>query len=325
MYRIWFERSLPPAYAHLLDGQAVAVGPPSDTPDDPFRALSGAHAVIASSRIRYDGALMDRAPALRVISRTGMGIDNISLPDASARGILVCYAPQAPSISTAEHAITLLLAVAKRLKRVERSLQRGEKTDYFADYDGVELYGLTLGLVGLGHIGGRVASIAQALGMGVVAFDPYVPHDHARALGVELAPDLDALLQAADAISLHTPLTDETRHLIDARTLSRCKHGVILVNTARGGLVDEAALLAALDSGRVRGAGLDVFETEPPLPDNPLLKRDDVVATPHIAGATRASKDRLWRTAITQALQVLREERPPHLANPEVWLAKRAE
>jgi phosphoglycerate dehydrogenase-like enzyme len=254
-----------------------------------------------------------------------MGTDNISLPDASARGILVCYAPQAPSISTAEHAVTLLLAVAKRLKPVGRSLQQGEKTDYFTDYDGIELHGLTLGLVGIGHIGGRVAGIARALGMSVVAFDPYAPNDRARALGVELAPDLDALLQTADAISLHAPLTAETRHLIDAHTLARCKHGVILVNTARGGLVDEAALLAALEQGRVRGAGLDVFETEPPSPDNPLLQRDDVVATPHIAGATGASKDRLWRTAITQALQVLREERPPHLANPEVWLAKRAE
>jgi phosphoglycerate dehydrogenase-like enzyme len=217
------------------------------------------------------------------------------------------------------------LAVAKRLKAVGRSLQRGEKTDYFTDYDGVELNGLTLGLVGLGHIGGRVAGIAQALGMSVVAFDPYVPHDRAQALGVELAPNLDAMLQGADAISLHAPLTDETRHLIDEDSLARCKVGVILVNTARGGLVDEAALLAALESGRVFGAGLDVFETEPPPPDNPLLQRDDVVATPHIAGATGAGKDRLWRTAITQALQVLREERPLYLANPEVWSAKRAE
>jgi D-3-phosphoglycerate dehydrogenase len=324
MYQIWFERSLPPAYAHLLDGQAVAVGPASATPEDPFQALPGADAIVASSRIRYDGALMDRAPALRVISRTGIGIDNISLADATARGILICYAPQAPSISTAEHAITLLLAVAKRLKRVERDLQQGEKSDYFTDYDGVELHGLTLGLIGLGQIGGRVAAVARALGMSVVTFDPYVSHDRAAALGVELAPDLDALLQVADAISLHAPLTDETRHLIDARTLARCKQGVILVNTARGGLVDENALLAALESGHVRGAGLDVFEVEPPLPDNPLVRRDDVVATPHIAGATGASKDRLWTTAITQVLQVLRDERPPHLANPEVWPAKRA-
>jgi phosphoglycerate dehydrogenase-like enzyme len=161
--------------------------------------------------------------------------------------------------------------------------------------------------------------------MSVIAFDPYVPPERARALGVEPAPNLDAMLQVADAISLHASLTEETRHLIDARALDRCKHGVILLNTARGGLVDEEALLAALETGHVRGAGLDVFETEPPPPDNPLLQRDDVVATPHIAGATGAGKDRLWRTAITQALQVLRNERPPHLANPEVWSAKRAE
>jgi D-3-phosphoglycerate dehydrogenase len=324
MYQIWFERSLPPAYAHLLDGQAVAVGPASASPDDPFRDLPGAHAIIASSRIRYDGAIMDRAPSLRVISRTGTGIDNISLPDADARAVVVCYAPHAPSISTAEHAITLLLATAKRLKSVEKSLQRGEKTDYFTDYEGVELHGLTLGLVGLGQIGGRVAAMAQALGMTVVAFDPYVSPDRARTLGVELAPNLDAVLGAADAISLHAALTDETRRLINADTLARCKHGVILVNAARGGLVDESALLAALESGRVSGAGLDVFEIEPPTPDNPLLQRDDVIATPHIAGATAAGKDRLWRTAITQALQVLADERPAHIANPEVWPARRA-
>jgi D-3-phosphoglycerate dehydrogenase len=325
MYRIWFERSLPLDYRHLLNGEAIPVGPASATPDDPFQALADAHAIIASSRIRYDGGIMDLAPSLRVISRTGIGIDNVSLSDASERGIAVCYTPLAPSISAAEHAITLLLAVAKRLKVTESSLQRGEKSDYFTDYDGLEVYGLTLGLIGLGQIGGRVARVALALGMRVIAVDPYVEVERARDMGIELAPNLELMLRAADIISLHAPLTEETHHLINARTLALCKPGVILVNTARGKLVDESALIAALDSGQLRGVGLDVFESEPPPPDHPLLGRDNVVATPHIAGATGASKDRLWTTAITQALQVLRDERPLHLANPQVWHERSAQ
>jgi D-3-phosphoglycerate dehydrogenase len=318
MYQIWFERALPAAYAGLLDGQAKAIGPDTSAPEDPLWTLQRAEAIIASSRLRYDGALMDRAPSLKVISRTGIGLDNVSLPDATARGIAVCHAPRAPSVSTAEHTVTLLLAVAKRLKVIERALVVGGKRDYFSDYDGIELDGLTLGLVGLGQIGGRVARVAQALGMDVVAVDPYVDAGRAAEAGVQLARDLDAMLSRADVISLHAPLTDETRHLIDAHALARCKPGAILINTARGGLVDEPGLIAALDSGRLRGAGLDVFESEPPPPDHPLLHRDNVVATPHIAGATGKSKDRLWKTAIDQALQVLRHERPPHLANPQV-------
>jgi D-3-phosphoglycerate dehydrogenase / 2-oxoglutarate reductase len=319
MHRIWFERPLPPAYSQLLDGHATLLGPASATPEEPLRALPTAHAVIASSRIRYDGTLMDLAPALRVISRTGMGIDNVSVPDASARGILVCHAPLAPSISTAEHAITLILAVARRLKMVEHSLERGEKTDYFTEYDGVEIHGLTLGLIGLGQIGGRVARVALALGMRVVAFDPYLEPERVRDVGAEPARDLEELLRAADIISLHVPLTEETYHLINARTLGLCKRGAILVNAARGKLVDETALIAALESGRLYGVGLDVFESEPPPPDHPLLHRDNVVATPHIASATGASKERLWTTAIKQALQVLGGERPAHLANPQIW------
>ncbi len=152
--------------------------------------------------------------------------------------------------------------------------------------------------------------------MYVIACDPYVDPALAASMSVELVPDLEALLGRADVVSLHTPLTDLTTRMIDQRRLALMKPGAILVNTARGGLIDEEALLGALDSGQIRGAGLDVFEVEPARRDNPLLHRPDVVATPHIAGATVASKDRLWRIAITQALQVLRGETPPYLVNP---------
>ena len=319
MYRIWCERTLPSKYAPLLEGVAVVAGAGSETPKEPLVALPGCHAILASAYISYDGNLMDQVPSLRVISRTGIGIDNISVPDATARGVVVCNAPDAPTISTSEHAVALLLAAAKKLKRADRDLKQQETTDFFSTYTGVELYGLRLGLVGLGRIGSRVARIAQALEMQVVGIDPLVSQERASEMGVELAPSLDVLLESADIVSLHIPLSSETRHLMNAERLARMKPGSILINAARGGLVDEGALLDALRSGHLQAAGLDVFDPEPPDPSNPLLRRDEVIATPHIAGATGASKDRLWETAIGQALQVLRGERPAGLLNPEIW------
>jgi D-3-phosphoglycerate dehydrogenase len=318
MQRIWLERALPAEYASLL-GDVVVAGWAAATPDQPFVALPGSHAIVAGSRYRYDGAVMDRSPELRVIARTGIGYDNIVVPDATARGIAVCIAPDAPTISTAEHTITLLLAVARRLKRSEKEMHAGQIQDFFSAYTGVEVYGRCLGLLGLGRIGSRVAGIAQALGVRVLGYDPYIADEQAARLGVERAATFERVLQEADFVSLHLPLNAETRHLINARTLAMMRSGAILINCARGGLVDEAALLDALERGHLYGVGLDVWEREPPSPTHPLLGRDDVVATPHIASATAAGKDRLWRSALAQALQVLRGERPPFLVNPEVW------
>lgn len=319
IYNIWFERALPQEHARLLDGIAAAIGPASATPADPFSALPGAHAIIASSRIQYDGQVMDRAPQLRVISRTGIGVDNIVVPDATARGIAVCNAPDAPTISTAEHAITLMLAVARQLKVYGRALERGGKQDYFIEYAGLELNGLELGVLGFGRIGRRVARIAQALEMTVTTFDPFITWQVAAEHGVELVPSLARVLNTADIVTLHLPLTAETHHMINAETLAAMKPGAILINAARGGLVDERALADALERGHLRGAGLDVFESEPPAPDHPLLHRDNVLTTPHIAGATGAGKKRLWEAAIIQALQVLRGEKPANLVNPTMW------
>jgi D-3-phosphoglycerate dehydrogenase / 2-oxoglutarate reductase len=318
MQRIWLERELPAQYIPLL-GDVTIAGWAAATPGDPFSALPGAHAIVAGSRYRYDGAVMDRSPELRVIARTGIGYDNIAVADATARGIAVCIAPDAPTISTAEHTITLMLAVARRLKRSDREMHAGQVQDFFSVYSGVELYGRRLGLLGLGRIGSRVAGIAQALGMQVLGYDPYVGDEQVERLGVERAPTVEQVFEEADVVSLHLPLTPQTRHIVDARALAMMRPGAILINCARGGLVDERALLHALEQGRLHGAGLDVWEREPPAPDHPLLGRDDVVATPHIASATGAGKDRLWRSALAQALQVLRGERPPFLVNPEVW------
>ncbi len=319
MYRIWFERPMPDVYAPMLEGFAIAIGPTSADSDQPLAGLADAQAIIAGSRVRYDGALMDQAPGLRVIARSGIGIDNLSLPDATARGVAVCNAPDGPTISTAEHAIALLMAATKFLKRNENSLRDGRKHDFFGENQGLELAGQQLGLVGMGRIGSRVARVARAMDMNVVVYDPYISAERAAELGVTLVPTLEALLSTSDVVSLHLPATPETRHLINARSLARMKPGAFLINTARGALIDESALIQALDSGRLAGVGLDVFDPEPPDFENPLLHRDNVIATPHVASATGAGKDRLWRTAIAQAIQVLRGERPPHLLNPEVW------
>jgi D-3-phosphoglycerate dehydrogenase len=306
-YQIWFDRLPPPEYAALLDGTAVIAAEVAD-----------AEAIVASGRLRCDGTLMDRTPRLRVISRTGIGVDNVSIEAATARGVAVCNLPSGPTISAAEHALALLLATAKRLRQAEQMLREG-RPEYFADHDGIELCGLTLGLVGLGQIGSRMATFGIALGMDVVAYDPFLPDGRASSPAVRLKNTLDELLEISDVVSLHVPLTASTRLMIDSGRIGRMKRGAILVNTARGGLVDEVALLDALERGHLAGAGLDVFDPEPPDPANRLLSHGHVVATPHIASATAAAKDRLWRGAIEQALQVLRRERPPHLVNSEVW------
>lgn len=319
MFRIWFERGLPAIYAHLIEGVAVAVGPDRLNPDVDLIAQAGAQAVVASSRVKYDAAFFDRAPQVCVVSRTGIGYDNIAVDQATERGVAVCITPDAPTISTAEFAITLMLTVLRQVKPAEKMLLGNERRDFFSEYGGLESHGLTLGLIGVGRIGSRVARVARALEMRVVAYDPFISQERARELGIELVPEMADALRVADVVSLHVPLTPETHHLINARSIACMKRGAFLINTARGGLVDENALVEALDSGYLQGAGLDVFDPEPPPPDHPILRRDNVVATPHIAGASLQSKDRLWQQAIMQALQVLRGERPPNLLNPDVW------
>lgn len=317
MPRFWFERQLPAEFVHLLEGAEIA-GYAAETPDDPLARLPGSQAIIASAKIRYDGALMDRAPGLKVISRTGIGYDNISIPDATARKIAVCYAPDAPTIATAEHTIALLFAVAREIQVVNQELRDGVRKDFFNASRGVELNGLRLGLVGLGRIGGHVAKIAKGIGMRVMAFDPLLDDAAAAAKGVERAARLEDLLATADVVSLHLPMSEATRALMNAERFALMKTGAIFINAARGGLVDEDALVAALKSGKLHGAGIDVFVVEPPPATHPLLALPNVVATPHTAGVTGASRVRVWTDAIRQAHMVLRGIRPPHLLNPEI-------
>ncbi len=317
MFRIWTERAIPVAIQPMFK-DVTPLGPGAATPEDPLSVLADAQGAIAGGITRYDAAFMDRAPCLRVIARTGIGIDNVDVPMATARGIAVCNTPDGPTISTAEHTITLMMNVAKQVKRYDRALRESANRDLISVYQGIELHGLHLGLVGLGRIGSRVAVIARALGMSVTAYDPFVAPDQIKALAVEPATSFKAVLETSDVVSLHVPLTDDTRHLMNADRFGQMKQGAILLNIARGGLVDEKALLSALESGHLGGAGIDVFDPEPPPSDHPLLHRDDVIATPHIGGITIAGRERMWQMAVTEVLRVLRGEQPEHVANPEV-------
>ena len=296
-------------------GDAVAlVGP--DAP------LDAAHGAIVGAA-RWDGARFDLAPKLKVLARTGIGVDAVDLDEATRRGVVVTNTPDGPTVSTAEHTMALLFAVAKTLPHHQQMLRDGTGS-YTANSRAIELDGLTLGLVAYGRIGRRVAAMASAIGMKVVAHDPYLAAETgagtAAALGVELL-GFEDLLAVSDVISLHCPLTDESRRLFRAETFARCKPGLVFVNAARGGLVDHDDLLAALDSGRVRAAGLDVTDPEPLPPDHPLLHRLDVVVTPHVASSTQVGRQRMLTMALEQAMQVLNGTRPTHLVNPAVLAA----
>jgi D-3-phosphoglycerate dehydrogenase len=284
---LFFDRELPVEHADLVDGRALAVGPGDAD-------LAVAEGVIAGSVMRWDAAAIARAPKLRVISRAGVGYDNVDVAAAGQAGVVVCYTPEAPTVSTAEHTIALMLAITKGLPasgaRARDGLAGGAPPS-------LELDGRTLGLVGLGRIGRRVATAAAALGMRVVAHDPYVPD--AEALSLE------ALLATADVVSLHVPATPSTFHLISHRTLGLMRPGAYLVNCARGSLVDQPALLDALDAGHLAGAALDVTDPEPLPRGHPLLEHRRVIVTPHVASSTVAGRRRLYAQAIENALAVL--------------------
>ena len=327
MYKIWFERTVPDAYRHMFEDIAEGICAGDHVKRDPYHNMAQAHAVVGGGAA-FDGPALDRAPNLLIIARTGVGYDTVDLPACTARDIAVVNAPDAPTISTAEQAVTLMMTVARDIKGISNELQRmldsGVRKDIWGSYVAWEMHNTQLGLVGLGRIGARVSGIAKAIGMKVTAYDPYISDERFAQLGVERANSLEGLLAGSDFVSLHLPLNDETYQVMNAERFAQMKPGAVFINVSRGGHVDEAALTAALDSGHLFGAGLDVTDPEPPLAGNPLLGRDNVVITPHVASATVAGRPRLTIHALEQVVQVLRGERPPHLLNPEVWEAVRA-
>jgi phosphoglycerate dehydrogenase-like enzyme len=291
---VFVDHPYPDLYRDLVDGRAVVVGLGTDD------GLDRADAVIAGATRAWDAAAFALAPRLKVISRVGVGYDNVSVPDATAAGVIVCNTPMAPMVSTAEHTLALMFAVTKYLPyHIERARQglRGEPVGR-----ALELDGRTLGLVGIGRIASRVAVAAQALGMHVVACDPGVASSPVA--GVDLAR-LDEMLAAADVVSLHAPALPATVRMIDADALALMRPGSFLLNCARGVLVDHDALLDAIDRGHLAGAGLDVTDPEPLPAGHPLLDRPNVVVTPHIASASVAGRRRLYEHSVENALAVL--------------------
>src|SRR5690348_9582859 len=257
------------------------------TPDELKTIIGGFDGLAVRSATKVTRPVIDAAKRLRVIGRAGIGVDNIDVPAATQRGIVVMNTPYGNSITTAEHAIALMFALAREIPAADRSTQAGkwEKNRFM----GVELTGKTLGVVGCGNIGSIVADRAQGLKMKVVAYDPFLSPERAVELGVEKV-ELDQLYARADFITLHTPLTDSTKHMIDAAAIAKMKRGVRIINCARGGLIVEADLKAALESGHVAGAALDVFIEEPPK-NCALFGREDLVATPHLGAATTEAQE----------------------------------
>ncbi len=302
--RIYVDRELPPYLAELFGSDWEVVGP-----DESF--LPTCRAAIAGSA-PWDVDRIARAASIEVISRSGIGFDTVDLVGATAAGVVVCNTPDAPTISTVEHTISLLMAATKFTANNTARLRAGRQ-DFYAANEALELSGLTIGVVGHGRIGSRVARIVAAMDMRVIVCDPYIDVD-----GHEQV-DFETILAESDVITIHTPLTDETRDMFNAETFAGMRDGVVIVNAARGGVIDTQALVDALDSGKVYAAGLDVTAPEPLDPDHALLHRDNVVVTPHIASATDKGRIRMYAGAIENARQVLAGERPVNVVNPDVY------
>lgn len=276
------------------------------------RAAAGADALVVRSATQVDRDLLAAAPGLKVVGRAGEGVDNIDVEAATEAGVVVMNTPGANTVSAAEHTFAMMLALARDLPDACRSVAEGR---WERKRLGVELYGKTLGVVGLGKIGREVVQRARAFGMEVLGHDPFLPEEQAGRLQVEIV-DLTALLARADFLTVHTPLTPQTRHLIDAAALAAAKPGIRLINCARGGIFDEAAVAEALRSGRVAGAALDVFESEPPA-GCPLVGARGVIATPHLAASTLEAQGQVAARIADQIVEFLLHGIARHALNAE--------
>jgi phosphoglycerate dehydrogenase-like enzyme len=311
--KVWTEVNLHPEALARLQAQAeVTVG-------TSFDSLPGAEAAIIGRSV-VDAAFIERAgPSLKLVVRHGIGYNTLDVPTATQYGVLAANTPDAPTESTAEQAVGLLLAVAKMIVKSDMVL-RANTPWTLADLRGTEVRDRVLGVVGYGRIGRRVTEIcALGLKMRAIVFDPYLSAVAGLPENVTMATSLDALLPQVDFLTLHTPLMPETHHLIGERELGLMKPGAFLINVSRGPVVDEAALIRALQDGHLAGAGLDVFDPEPPMPDNPLLRMTNVVVTPHVASNTDKGLWRMSSSVVDQVLQVLAGERPTFLIDPAAW------
>jgi D-3-phosphoglycerate dehydrogenase len=247
------------------------------------------HALIVRSETKVTRKLIEAAPNLRVIGRAGVGVDNVDVEAATQRGIVVMNTPGGNTISTAELTFSMLAALARNIPQAHLSMKEGKWNR--KEFQGAELLNKTLGILGMGRIGGEVARRAQAFGMKVLAYDPFLSLARAKALQVELKDNVDDVYAAADFITVHVPMTDDTKGMINAAAFAKMKRGVRILNCARGGIIREADLLAAIQSGQVAGAALDVYETEPPPPNFPLRSLPQVIMTPHLGASTGEAQE----------------------------------
>ena len=300
--RVLVADRISPEGIEILKGAAQVDVRTGMSAEDLAEALPNYHGLIVRSQTQVPRQALEKASELRVIGRAGVGVDNIDIDAASERGIIVVNAPTGNTISAAELTVALLLALARHVVSADNSLRRGEWNR--KSFVGVEVRGKTVGVVGMGQVGSAVARRLRAMEMEVLGFDPFVPEERAQMLGVELV-SLDRLLERSDFVSLHCALTPDTKHLLGEERLTKMKPGARLVNAARGGLIDEAALLAALESGQIAGAALDVFEDEPPKKDNPLLGHPGVITTPHLGASTVEAQEQVSLDVAREVVHVL--------------------
>ncbi len=285
------------------------------SPEELARIIGEYDALIVRSGTRVTREVLAAARRLKVVARAGVGVDNIDVDAATELGILVVNAPTGNIVAAAEHTIALLMALARRVPQAHMSMTQGEWNR--KRFMGVEIREKTLGLIGLGRVASEVARRVQGLEMRVVAYDPYVSHEHARKVGAALLP-LEEVLAQADFLSLHLPLTPETRHFLNRERIARMKKGAYVINTSRGGVIDEHALMEALDADHLAGAALDVFAEEPLPPDHPLRRHPKVVLTPHIGGSTQEAQARVATDAAEQVIMVLQGKPAPYAVNAPI-------
>ena len=306
------------------DDVDLTIVPANGNDDAVWQALSSAHAYQVSAakdelpkRWFVTREMLERAPNLLLASSSGAGYDTIDVAACSAAGVAVVNQAGGNAVSVAEHTLALMLGVSRRMAESDRRMRR-EAGLAREDLMGHEIAGKQIGIVGIGHIGRRVAALSKAFGLEVVAIDPLLSDEEIRARGAQPV-SLDALLADSDFVSLHCPRDADTMRMIDAAAFAKMKPGAVFIQTARGGLHDEQALLEALQSGHLAGAGLDVWDIEPPPLDHPLLAMPNVYATFHTAGVTHEARKSIATLSAEQMLHVLRGGVPPRLINPEVW------
>ncbi len=282
------------------------------TPDELCAALPGIAALVIRSATQVTAEVLAAGTDLVVVGRAGIGLDNVDVAEATRRGVMVVNAPQSNILSAAEHTLALLLAQARNVPQANADLRAGRWNR--SKWEGVELHGKTLGIVGLGRVGVLVAQRAHAFGMKLVAYDPFVSEDRARQLGVQLVDTIDDLVAVSDFATIHATKTPDTIGLVNARVLARAKPGLRLVNAGRGGIVDEAALAEAIRDGRLGGAAIDTFAQEPTT-ESPLFELDEVVVTPHLGASTAEAQDKAWETIAEQVVLALRGDFVPFAVN----------